>query len=55
MKPKCYAPHSYISELDCDFKKTDIKEFMLRMKNNKGTGYDWIPAEVWKVILHYER
>jgi hypothetical protein len=28
---------------------------MLRMKNNKGTGYDWIPAEVWKVILHYER
>jgi hypothetical protein len=27
-----------------------VKEFILRMKNNKDTGYDGIPAKVWKVF-----
>jgi hypothetical protein len=38
----------YIEELDCDFTKMEVKEFTLRMKNNKASGYDGIPAEFWK-------
>jgi hypothetical protein len=45
----------YIEELECDFTKMEVKEFTLRMKNNKAAGYDGIPAEFWKVFCNWER
>jgi hypothetical protein len=41
---------SYTAELHSGFIKVEVKEFILRMKNNKDTGYDGIPAKVWKVF-----
>jgi hypothetical protein len=32
-----------------------VKEFTLRMKNNKASGYDGIPAEFWKVFCNGEQ
>jgi hypothetical protein len=45
---------SYIVEWDSDFIKTEVKEFILEMKVNTATGYDGIPAEFRKNILHRE-
>jgi hypothetical protein len=44
----------YIEELDCDFTKMEVKEFTLRMNNNKASGYG-IPAEFWKVFCNGEQ
>jgi hypothetical protein len=40
----------YIEELDSDFTKEEIRESTLKMKNNKATGFDGIPAEMWKMF-----
>jgi hypothetical protein len=40
----------YIEELDCDFTKEEIRESILKMKNSKATGFDGIPAEMWKMF-----
>jgi hypothetical protein len=34
----------HIAELENEFTKTEVKEFTLKMKNNKATSYDGIPA-----------
>jgi hypothetical protein len=39
---------SYIAELDSDFAKIEMKDFMLEMKNNQATGYDGMPVELRK-------
>jgi hypothetical protein len=38
----------YIEELGSDITKEEIKESILKMKNNKATGFDGIP------VVHYE-
>jgi hypothetical protein len=45
----------YIEELDRDFTKREVKEMTLRMKNNKASGWDGIPAEFWKVLCNGEQ
>jgi hypothetical protein len=40
---------SYVTELDSDFTKAEEKEFVLKMKNNKASGYDAIPAKFRKI------
>jgi hypothetical protein len=40
----------YIAELDSNFTKAEVKEFIRSMKNNKATGYDGIPAEFWNIF-----
>jgi hypothetical protein len=40
----------YIEELDSDFMKEEIRERIPKMKNNKATGFDGIPAEMWKMF-----
>jgi hypothetical protein len=45
----------YIAELDSDFTKREVKEFTLRMKNNKASGWDGIPAEFWKALCNGEQ
>jgi hypothetical protein len=40
----------YIEELDSDFTKEEIRLSILKMKNNKATGFDGIPAEMWKMF-----
>jgi hypothetical protein len=40
---------NYIEELDTDF-TNQVKKFIRRMKNNRATGLDGIPAEVSKVF-----
>jgi hypothetical protein len=44
-----------IEDLDCDFTKREVKEFTLRMKKNKASGCDGIPAEFWKVLYNAEK
>jgi hypothetical protein len=39
------GPHC-IEEFDSDFTKEDIRESIMKMKNNKATGFDGIPAEM---------
>jgi hypothetical protein len=41
---------SYVTELDSDFTKAKDKEFILKIKNNKSSGYDAIPAKFWKIF-----
>jgi hypothetical protein len=48
-KVQILGPH-YIKELDMDFTNQVVKKFIMNMKNNKATGFDGIPAEVWKVL-----
>jgi hypothetical protein len=36
--------------LESDVTKTEVKEFILEMKNNKATGYEGIPAEFPKIF-----
>jgi hypothetical protein len=47
---------SYTTELHNEFTNVEAKVFILRTKN-KDTGYDEIPAKVWKVFctvtVHY--
>jgi hypothetical protein len=45
----------YIEELDSNFTKGEVKEFTSRMKNNKASGRDGIPAEFWKVLSNGEQ
>jgi hypothetical protein len=40
----------YIAELDNDFTKAEVKDFIRSMKNNKATSYDGIPAGFWKIF-----
>jgi hypothetical protein len=40
----------YIAELDNDFTETEVKEFIVSMKNNSATGYGGIPADFWKIF-----
>jgi hypothetical protein len=40
----------YAEELDSDFTKEEIRESILKMKNNKATGFDGILAEMWKIF-----
>jgi hypothetical protein len=40
----------YIEELDSDFAKEEIRDSILKMKNNKATGFVGIPAEMWKMF-----
>jgi hypothetical protein len=40
----------YIEELDSDFTKEQIRVSILKMINNKATGFDGIPAEMWKMF-----
>jgi hypothetical protein len=40
----------YIEELDSDFTKEEISESILKIKNNKATGFDGIPAKMWKMF-----
>ena len=41
----------YIDKLDDDFTPQGMNKFILSMKNNKATGCDGIPAEVWKILV----
>jgi hypothetical protein len=45
----------YIEELDRDFTKREVKEWTLRMKNNKASGWDGIPIEFWKDLCNGEQ
>jgi hypothetical protein len=40
----------YVEELDSDFMKEEIRESVLKMKNNKATGFDGVLAEMWKMF-----
>jgi hypothetical protein len=40
----------YIEELDSNFTKEEIRESILKTKNNKATGFDGITAEMWKMF-----
>jgi hypothetical protein len=40
----------YIEELNSDFTKEEIRKSTLKMKNNKATGFDGIPAKMWKMF-----
>jgi hypothetical protein len=40
----------YTEELDSDFTKEEIRQSILKMKNNKATGFHGIPAEMWKMF-----
>jgi hypothetical protein len=40
----------YREKLDSDFMKEEIRESILKMKNNKTTGFDGIPAEMRKMF-----
>jgi hypothetical protein len=40
----------YVEALDSDFTKEEIGENILKMKNNKATGFDRIPDEMWKMF-----
>lgn len=41
---------SYVAELDSGSTKAEVKEFILKMKSNKASGYDEIPAKFWKIF-----
>jgi hypothetical protein len=41
--------------LDRDFTKREVKEWILRMKNNKASGWDGIPMEFWKGLCRGEQ
>jgi hypothetical protein len=40
----------YITELESDVTKAEVKDFILSMKNNIATDYDGVPAEFWKIF-----
>jgi hypothetical protein len=40
----------HIPELDSDFTKAKVKDFIWSIKHNKATGHDRIPAEFWKIF-----
>jgi hypothetical protein len=40
---------SYVAKLDSGFTKAEVKEYILKIKNNKASGYDRIPAKFWKI------
>jgi hypothetical protein len=42
---------SYIAELDSDLTKAEVKEFILKMKNNEASGCDGIPAEFRNILV----
>jgi hypothetical protein len=42
---------SHIAELESDSTNTEVKELILKMKNNKATGRDGIPAEFQKIFF----
>jgi hypothetical protein len=39
-----------VVELDSDFTRNEVTNFIRKMKNNKASGYDGIPAEFWKIF-----
>jgi hypothetical protein len=41
----------YTDKLEDDFTIHEVNKFILNIKNNKATGYDDIPAEVWMMIF----
>jgi hypothetical protein len=45
----------YIEELDSDFTKEEIRLSISKIKNNKATGFDGIPAEMWKMFCTMKR
>jgi hypothetical protein len=39
-----------LGELDRDFTKGEAKEYIQRLEQNKATGCDGIPVDVWKMF-----
>jgi hypothetical protein len=39
-----------VVELDSDFTRNEVTNFIGKVKNNKASGYDGIPAEFWKIF-----
>jgi len=40
----------HIDEQDSHFTKSELTEYVQKMKKRKATGYDRIPAKVWKMF-----
>ena len=42
----------HIDELDSHFTKSELTEYVHKMKRRKVTRYDVIPAKVWKILRY---
>jgi hypothetical protein len=42
----------YNQKLDNAFTTFEVRNFILKMKNNKASGYDGLSAEVWKRLIN---
>ena len=45
----------YNEELDDAFTTLEVRNFILKMKNNKALGYDGLLAEVWKRLTNKDK
>jgi hypothetical protein len=42
-------------KLDDVFTTLEVGSFILKIKNNKASGYDGLPAEVWKRLINKDK
>jgi len=42
----------HIDELDSHFTKSELTEYVQKMKTRKATGYDGIPVKTWKTLRY---